>query len=139
MATAAVELLALSHTLQATAYLQYGLVASLSLALPMTLNNLAGGVAGGVVGVSAVTAACCALAVSVGTMWFGYRLGRWYSRKEKKRNNDTTVVDGNQWSGYFSILLYSLLSLQSVLRGCCRCCLRLNNISRLAKPSVEVI
>jgi putative Mn2+ efflux pump MntP len=86
--------------------------ASLSLALPMTLNNLAGGVAGGVVGLSAVTASLYALFVSVITMWVGYRLGLlMYGRQIQQ---DTTLSKSSHRSIYFSILLYSLLSLQSL-------------------------
>jgi putative Mn2+ efflux pump MntP len=86
--------------------------ASLSLALPMTLNNLAGGVAGGVVGLSAVTASLYALFISVITMWVGYKLGRvMYGRQSQQ---GTTLWKSSHRSVYFSILLYSLLSLQSL-------------------------
>jgi putative Mn2+ efflux pump MntP len=133
-----------ANTLHATAQLQYGLAAaafgylawieykefpasttpssnqtgscrqqaSLSLALPMTLNNLAGGVAGGVVGLSAVTASLYALFISVITMWVGYRLGLlMYGRQSQQ---GATLSKSSHRSVYFSILLYSLLSLQSL-------------------------
>jgi putative Mn2+ efflux pump MntP len=86
--------------------------ASLSLALPMTLNNLAGGVAGGVVGLSAVTASLYALFISVITMWVGYRLGRFLHGRQSQQG--TTLLKSSHRSVYFSILLYSLLSLQSL-------------------------
>jgi putative Mn2+ efflux pump MntP len=87
--------------------------ASLSLALPMTLNNLAGGVAGGVVGLSAVTASLYALFISVITMWVGYRIGLlMYGRHTPQKG--TTLSKSSHRSVYFSILLYSLLSLQSL-------------------------
>jgi putative Mn2+ efflux pump MntP len=86
--------------------------ASLSLALPMTLNNLAGGVAGGVVGLSAVTASLYALFISVITMWVGYRLGRLMHGRRSQQG--TTLWKSSHRSVYFSILLYSLLSLQSL-------------------------
>ena len=47
------------------------------LAVPMTLNNLAGGVAGGVAGVSPFAAALSVLAASTIMMWGGHKLGRW--------------------------------------------------------------
>jgi putative Mn2+ efflux pump MntP len=132
-----------ANTLHATAELQYGLAAaafgylawieyrelpastssnqtgsssrqqaSLSLALPMTLNNLAGGVAGGVVGLSAVTASLYALFISVITMWVGYRLGLLMHGRQAQQG--TTLWKSSNRSVYFSILLYSLLCLQSL-------------------------
>ena len=47
------------------------------LAVPMTLNNLAGGVAGGVAGVSPLVAALSVLAASTLMMWGGHKVGRW--------------------------------------------------------------
>uniref|UniRef100_A0A7S4P4K2 GDT1 family protein n=1 Tax=Paramoeba aestuarina TaxID=180227 RepID=A0A7S4P4K2_9EUKA len=47
------------------------------LAVPMTLNNLAGGVAGGVAGVSPFVAALSVLVASAVMMWGGHRAGRW--------------------------------------------------------------
>jgi len=75
---------------------------SLELAIPMSLNNLAGGVAGGVLGLSATIASLHVLAVSVGTMWIGHWLGSG-SRKS------TTGISTSQWS----ILLYAMLSFLS--------------------------
>jgi putative Mn2+ efflux pump MntP len=46
------------------------------LALPMTLNNLAGGVAGGAAGLSPLISALYALLASFGTMAVGYAIGR---------------------------------------------------------------
>jgi putative Mn2+ efflux pump MntP len=46
------------------------------LALPMTLNNLAGGVAGGAAGLSPLMSALYALLASFGTMAVGYAIGR---------------------------------------------------------------
>ena len=48
----------------------------LRLAVPMTLNNLAGGVAGGVAGVSPYEAALSVLVASTLMMWGGHRAGR---------------------------------------------------------------
>ena len=49
--------------------------ASLQLALPMTLNNMAGGVTGGVMGLSPSLNALHALMISVVFMWLGQMLG----------------------------------------------------------------
>lgn len=49
--------------------------ALLSLALPMTLNNLAGGLAGGVAGIGPLTAAGLALAASFFMMYAGHLVG----------------------------------------------------------------
>jgi len=49
---------------------------SLSLAIPMTLNNLACGVAGGVAGIPPLMAGGYALAASFTSMWAGYRVGQ---------------------------------------------------------------
>lgn len=46
------------------------------LALPMTLNNLAGGVAAGAAGLSPLISALYALLASFGTMAVGYAIGR---------------------------------------------------------------
>lgn len=46
------------------------------LALPMTLNNLAGGVAGGAAGISPVIASMYALAASFATMLAGHTIGK---------------------------------------------------------------
>ncbi|KAL7558321.1 hypothetical protein ACA910_019351 [Epithemia clementina (nom. ined.)] len=59
--------------------------ASLQLALPMTLNNLAGGVTGGVMGLSASLNALYALVVSVAFMSIGYGLGHTQSRRTRRR------------------------------------------------------
>ena len=88
--------------------------ASLSLALPMTLNNLAVGVAAGVVGVSAVTASLYALVISVLTMWIGHRIGLlWHGSSNRRREKDT-IGTSSSTPLYLSILLYSLLIMQSV-------------------------
>lgn len=50
---------------------------ALQLAIPMTLNNLAGGVAGGAFGVTPVQAFVYALIASCFTMSLGYRVGRY--------------------------------------------------------------
>lgn len=46
------------------------------MAIPMTLNNLVGGVAGGVVGISPAMAAICALIASYLTMAVGHWMGK---------------------------------------------------------------
>lgn len=78
---------------------------SLDLALPMTLNNLAGGVAAGVVGVSPLWNFAYALLMSAVTMWIGFQLGMVFSSVSPSRGLIT----------YGPIVLYSALSLQSLL------------------------
>ena len=75
--------------------------ASLALALPMTLNNVAGGIAGGVLGISPNWNFIYALIVSVLTMWLGYKLGT-QARK-------TGMIQTQR----LSIALYLYLSAQS--------------------------
>jgi putative Mn2+ efflux pump MntP len=80
----------------------------------MTLNNLAVGVAAGVVGVSAVTASLYALVISVLTMWIGHRIGLlWHGSSNRRREKDTIGTSSSTLL-YLSILLYSLLIMQSV-------------------------
>ena len=81
------------------------------LALPMTLNNLAGGVAGGVVGVSKVVASLHVWIVSIIFMWLGYRVGYSATKKESDREQSSSSL--TSWS----VLLYGLLTLQSVVQA----------------------
>jgi putative Mn2+ efflux pump MntP len=75
---------------------------SLALALPMTLNNIAGGVTAGVLGVPPLWNFVYALAISVLTMWVGYRLGRGFSGARRQRS-----------LAYGTIFIYLILCLQS--------------------------
>ena len=50
--------------------------AALQLALPMTLNNLAGGIAGGAIGISPTTSFMMAFVCSLGMMWAGFVISR---------------------------------------------------------------
>lgn len=81
---------------------------SLQLALPMTLNNLAGGVTAGVLGVSAAHNFLYALLVSVLTMWVGYRLGKAFA-------GNLQTAASNRWIMYGPILIYLTLALQSLV------------------------
>lgn len=78
--------------------------ASLALAAPMTLNNIAGGVTGGIIGISPLWGFFYSLIISVITMWAGYRLG--CVGKSSASNSSRTTM--------FSMLLYIWLSLQSL-------------------------
>ena len=75
---------------------------SMDLALPMTLNNLAGGVTAGVLGVAPWWNFVYAFVVSVVTMWLGRRLGKVFSGL---RNHKSII--------YGPICIYLVLSLQS--------------------------
>lgn len=77
---------------------------SLDLALPMTANNLAGGVTGGLLGIWPFWNFLYALVGSVLTMWVGYRLGKSLSTM---RQNDLLMK--------VSIYIYIILALQSLL------------------------
>mmetsp|Transcript_4921 Transcript_4921/g.11013 ORF Transcript_4921/g.11013 Transcript_4921/m.11013 type:complete len:120 (-) Transcript_4921:31-390(-) len=83
-----------------------------SLALPMTLNNLAGGLTGGVAlqEIRPLTHAAYALVVSVVTMWAGFHLG------QCQTTNVTTERTGywNSLAQQLSVALYLLLSAQSL-------------------------
>lgn len=76
---------------------------SLDLALPMTLNNLAGGVAAGVVGIAPMWNFIYALLMSVLTMWVGCRLGRVFSGQ---RQTSSSLL-------YGPLLIYLALAVQS--------------------------
>jgi putative Mn2+ efflux pump MntP len=80
---------------------------SLALALPMTLNNIAGGVTAGVLGVPPLWNFTYALAVSVLTMWIGYRLGKGFS------GVGFSGVHGQRSLVYGTIFIYLVLCLQS--------------------------
>lgn len=75
----------------------------LRLALPMTLNNLAGGVAGGAKGLQPITTALYALVASFLTMALGYSLGQ---RLGHKIHFNASLVSGS---------LLSLLCLFTIL------------------------
>lgn len=79
----------------------------IQLALPMSLNNMAGGVASGVAGVSATVAATYALLVSVVFMEVGVALGRFWKNKAKQRR-EQLQNRANSWS----CVLYIVLGMQ---------------------------
>lgn len=79
------------------------------LALPMTLNNLAGGVACGVLGcVSPLAASSYVWLVSVGFMWVGWFLGRSLQQVLTSNGSIEGVLP------WVSIFLYVLLSAQAL-------------------------
>ena len=82
---------------------------SYSIALPMTLNNLAGGLAGGALGLSAIQATSYAFAVSFLSMSFGYYLA---TRLVKRA---TPSAFAPRWCQVMAISIYLLLCLQSLL------------------------
>jgi len=99
---------------------------SYSIAIPMTLNNLAGGVAGGVLGLSVVQTTCYAFLVSLGSMALGHavasRIVTWQAQRLQHPNNNsryhskdstTSTAASMKWCKQVSILIYILLSLQS--------------------------
>jgi putative Mn2+ efflux pump MntP len=77
---------------------------ALQLALPMTLNNLAGGIAGGAIGISPTTSFMMALIYSLGMMWAGFVLSRRFK---------------NQWiethSSAFAATIFGLLGNYQIL------------------------
>jgi putative Mn2+ efflux pump MntP len=79
------------------------------LALPMTLNNLAGGVATGVAGVNPLWAAFYALIISALFMYVGQRLGLLFMRKGQSSSNPSLTY----FTTFGSVFLYGILSLQS--------------------------
>jgi len=90
------------------------------LALPMTLNNLAGGVASGVAGLSSLTATSYAFLISAIFMYAGLSLGaritrRQHHRKEKVDNEDSAAHQHQhrRIATLVSVALYSVLALQS--------------------------
>lgn len=86
------------------------------LALPMTLNNLAGGVASGVAGVSCATASGYAFWTSAIFMYAGLWLGArlLLQRKEKVEEEDAAAQQiHRRMATCVSVALYSVLALQS--------------------------
>ena len=77
---------------------------SLDLALPMTLNNLAGGVTAGLLDISPAWNFIYALLMSVLTMWLGYGLGKAFSG-----------IGQHRLLIYGPICIYLALSLQSFM------------------------
>jgi len=82
---------------------------SYSIALPMTLNNLAGGVAGGVIGLSAWQATGYAFIVSFGSM----ALGHFLASQLVPRNRQSAASP--RWCQQVAIGLYLLLCVQSLM------------------------
>ena len=82
---------------------------SYSMALPMTLNNLAGGVAGGVLGLSVWQATFYAFVVSFGSMALGYYLAR-----RLVQSTHQSALGAPRWCQHVAISIYVLLCLQSL-------------------------
>lgn len=61
---------------------------AMQLAIPMTLNNLAGGIAGGAVGVTPLQATCYGFLASFLTMTMGYLVGLYVGKKAAKKSNN---------------------------------------------------
>ena len=78
------------------------------LALPMTLNNVAGGIAGGSIGIPPIMAFLYAVAASFATMVMGHSLGRSIAqrgRNNNSNNNKTKVASTKLVSaGIYSVL-----------------------------------
>jgi putative Mn2+ efflux pump MntP len=87
--------------------------ASLQLALPMTLNNLTGGVAGGLLGVSPLVGTFWALVASVISMNVGYWLG-----KRSLFHRASTAV--STITGNLSIGLYAAIAALKVHESFCQ-------------------
>lgn len=88
---------------------------SYSIALPMTLNNLAGGVAGGVLGLSVLQATIYAFFVSLGSMTFGHFLGDRFAMMQQSNGNlQEKKISTNQWCKYISVVIYLVLCFQSL-------------------------
>ena len=85
---------------------------SYQLALPMTLNNLAGGIAGGVLGLTVWQTTIYAFLVSFGSMALGHATAR--------RLSSLVVVSSpsasTKWCKYLAILIYLSLSLHSLFQ-----------------------
>ena len=101
-----------------TAANPFNFKSALKLAIPMTLNNLAGGVASGTVGVSAEYSCIMAFLCSFGMMEFGFRVASraklnhakssnnyYYNTKEEK--NYGIQLDGSMVSGIVFTVLAS--------------------------------
>lgn len=85
---------------------------SYSLALPMTLNNLAGGVAGGAAGIGARVAFLYALVASLVTMAIGHVIG-WKLAKSSSARRQAGSSDRVAAIIYFSL---SLVTFFEVIR-----------------------
>lgn len=81
------------------------------LAIPMTLNNLAGGVATGIAGVSPAVASFYAFWASVIFMYVGVWLGSRIVRTKRKSGSVETLA--SRWS----CVLYGLLACQSFVQA----------------------
>jgi putative Mn2+ efflux pump MntP len=89
---------------------------SYSIALPMTLNNLAGGVAGGVLGLSAFQATFYAFLVSFLSMALGHFLGNRVVMMQQNSNSNAqeTKSSTTGWCKYVAISIYVALCFQSL-------------------------
>lgn len=79
----------------------------LRIALPMTLNNLAGGAAGGASGIDAKTSGLAALVASFCMMKLGHVMGSNLMRSVDKRK-DSTVVSGSIFACLAALQLIQL-------------------------------
>jgi putative Mn2+ efflux pump MntP len=105
--------------------LRQGLSSVWTLAFPMTLNNLAGGVAGGAAGLNPPLSAMYALVVSFATMWMGYWVGRMVNRRatggscgnmSRKSRGGPLLSHGHEWMdpSVLSALLLGTLCLMTL-------------------------
>lgn len=85
------------------------------LALPMTLNNLAGGVTTGVAGVPYYVAAGYTLLVSSITMYIGAWVRQSLEQKRKAKNDTTTTTKHTQRARYLAVLLYVILGFKCLV------------------------
>ncbi|CAB9526599.1 expressed unknown protein [Seminavis robusta] len=83
--------------------------------LPMTLNNLAGGVAAGVMGISILEATAYAFVVSLGSMSLGHSLATRVVSMQQQSTSPQGRRDASRWCRNIAVLVYVLLSLQSFM------------------------
>ena len=108
----------------------HNMTRAVQLAIPMTLNNLAGGVAGGAVGVTPIRAFVCGWTASFGAMMAGYWIGsrRWSSSLHRLNkqpaspttHNKSTSIAKRMWAtimdpSLISAALFGALSILSLL------------------------
>lgn len=89
------------------------------LAIPMTLNNLAGGVAGGAAGLTPELSATYALLASFSTMWCGHCVGQRLSVTIMQGNDNPNQKSWHHPSFVSALLLgmLSLMTLQEAMFG----------------------
>ena len=97
-------------------------VTMLQLGIPMTLNNVAGGMAGGMLGLTAMTTTVYVFVVSLVIMKCGYYMGRWVSSRILQstyctHNNKLSQNQVHVAASYMCALLYLALSSLSLYDG----------------------